>query len=104
MGPSIGTTRGGGKDLPCRNRSAIPITETETELNLSARQAYRYLEQAAQLEAPVEVAEVTVPITLKLPPSTIFLLRTHAARSGLTIGTLVTRALDAFLSALRKHG
>ena len=104
MGPSIGTTRGGGKDLPCRNRSAFPITETETELNLSARQAYRYLEQAAQLEAPVEVAEVTVPITLKLPPSTIFLLRTHAARSGLTIGTLVTRALDAFLSALRKHG
>ena len=104
MGPSIGTTRGGGKDLPCRNRSAFPITETETELNLSARQAYRYLEQAAQLEAPVEVAEVTVPITLKLPPSTILLLRTHAARSGLTIGTLVTRALDAFLSALRRHG
>lgn len=74
------------------------------KFNLSARQAYRYLEQAAQLEAPVEVAEVTVPITLKLPPSTILLLRTHAARSGLTIGTLVTRALDAFLNALRRHG
>lgn len=74
------------------------------KFDLSARQAYRYLEAAAQLEAPVEVTEVTVPITLKLPPSTVRLLRTHAARSGLTLGALVTRALEAFLSALRRHG
>jgi hypothetical protein len=74
------------------------------KFGLSPRQAYRYLEEAAQLEAPVEVAEVTVPITLKLPPSTIRLLRMHARSSGLTIGTIVTRALDAFLGALRRHG
>jgi TPR repeat protein len=71
---------------------------------LSPRQAYRYLQEAAQLEAPVEITEATVPVTLKLPPSTVRLLRAHAARSGLTIGTLVTRALDAFLGALRRHG
>lgn len=74
------------------------------KFGLSPRQAYRYLKEAAQLEAPVEVAEVTVPITLKLPPSTVRLLRTHARSSGLTIGTIVTRALDAFLGALRRHG
>jgi hypothetical protein len=61
--------------------------------DLSERQAYRYLEEAAQLEGPVEVTEATVPITLKLPPSTVRLLRTQAARSGMTIGALVTRAL-----------
>jgi hypothetical protein len=75
-----------------------------TKFDLSARQAYRYLEEAAQLEAPVEITEPSVPITLKLPPSTVHLLRTHAARSGLTIGALVTRALHAFLDALKRHG
>ncbi len=71
---------------------------------LSERQAYRYLEEAAQLEGPVEVTEATIPITLKLPPDTVRRLRTQAARRGMTIGALVTRALDAFLSALTGHG
>jgi predicted DNA-binding transcriptional regulator YafY len=70
---------------------------------LSLRQAYRYLEEAAALGGPVEVVEATVPITLKLPPSTVRLLRAHARRSGLAIGVIVTRALDAFLAALRRH-
>jgi hypothetical protein len=74
------------------------------KFGLSARQAYRYLEEAAQLDAPVEVIEATVPITLKLPPSTVRLLRTYARSSGLTIGAIVTRALDAFFGALRRHG
>jgi predicted DNA-binding transcriptional regulator YafY len=74
------------------------------EFGLSVRQAYRYLEAAAELDAPVEVAETTVPITLKLPPSTVRVLRVYARRSGLTIGTIVTRALDAFFGALRRHG
>jgi len=39
-----------------------------------------------------------------LPPSTVRLLRCYAARSGLTLGEIMTRALLAFLSALRKHG
>ena len=74
------------------------------QFGLSLRQAYRYLEEAAELEAPVEVAEATVPITLKLPPTTVRLLRAQAGRSGLTIGVIVTRALDVFLAALRRHG
>jgi len=73
------------------------------QFGLSLRQAYRYLEEAAALGEPVEVAEATVPITLKLPPSTVRLLRAHARRSGLAIGVIVTRALDAFLAALRRH-
>ena len=74
------------------------------EFNLSLRQAYRYLEEAADLDQPVEIAEATVPITLKLPPATVRLLRTYAKSNGLTIGTIVTRALDAFLGAPKRHG
>jgi hypothetical protein len=74
------------------------------QFGLSLRQAYRYLEEAAELDQPVEVAEATVPVTLKLPPSTVRALRAYARSSGLTIGVIVTRALGAFLDALRRHG
>jgi xanthine/uracil permease len=43
-------------------------------------------------------------ITLKLPPSTVERLREYARSSGLTIGAIVTVALNAFLRALKKHG
>jgi hypothetical protein len=74
------------------------------DFGLSLRQAYRYLEEAAQLDEPVAIAEATVPITLKLPPSTVRVLRAYARSSGLSIGVIVTRALDTFLRALRRHG
>ncbi len=74
------------------------------QFGLSLRQAYRYLEEAAELDQPVEVAEATVPVTLKLPPTTVRALRAYALSSGLTIGVIVTRALGTFLSALRRHG
>jgi hypothetical protein len=74
------------------------------EFDLSLRQAYRYLEQAGRLERPVEMTEPAVPITLKLPPSTVRALRSYAKSSGLTIGVIVTRALEAFLGALKRHG
>jgi hypothetical protein len=74
------------------------------KFDLSRRQAYRYLAQAANLAQPVPVEEASIPITLKLPPRTVRVLRSYAARSGLTLGEIVTRALEAFLNALRKHG
>ena len=72
------------------------------EFGLSLRQAYRYLEQAAGSSSRCRSSEPTVPITLKLPPSTVRLLRAYADGSGLTIGAIVTRALDAFLGALKE--
>ena len=74
------------------------------EFRLSRRQAYRYLEQAAELGRPVPVEEASIPITLKLPPNTVRLLRSYAARSGLTLEEIVSQALRAFLNALRRHG
>ena len=74
------------------------------DFDLSLRQAYRYLEEAARLKQPVPITEVTVHITLKLPPTTVRQLRAYAKSSGLTIGTVVTRALATFLSALKGNG
>ena len=71
---------------------------------LSHRQAYRYLQQASQQDGPVEVPEATVPITLKLPPHAVELLRKYARSSGLTMGAIVADALQAFLRTRKRHG
>jgi hypothetical protein len=85
---------------------ALPeaVQSLSRKFNLSERQAYRYLEEASELDRPVEITEATVPITLKLPPSTVERLREYARSSGLTIGSIVTVALNTFLRALKKHG
>jgi hypothetical protein len=85
---------------------ALPeaVCRLSREFDLSKRQAYRYLQEASQLDRPVEVPEATVPVTLKLPPGTVELLRKHARSSGLTIGAIVSGALNTFLRTLKRHG
>ena len=85
---------------------ALPeaVRRLSREFDLSERQAYRYLEEASRLDRPIEVPEATVPITMKLPPPTVELLRKYARNSGLTIGAIVTGALNAFLRTLQRHG
>jgi hypothetical protein len=77
--------------------------QLEDEFALSRRQAYRYLEQAAALSAPVPAVEPTVAITFKLPVSLVRALRAYARRNGLTLGQTVTQALTAFLSAFHRR-
>jgi hypothetical protein len=85
---------------------ALPeaVRRLSREFDLSERQAYRYLEEASQLDRPAEIPEATVSVTLKLPPRTVELLRKYARSSGLTIGAIVTTALNAFLRTLKRHG
>src|SRR6516164_2539472 len=85
---------------------ALPeaVRRLSREFDLSERQAYRYLEEASQLDRPVKVPEATVAVTLKLRPRTVELLREYAKRSGLTIRAMVTAALNAFLRTLKRHG
>jgi Zn-dependent M32 family carboxypeptidase len=83
---------------------AEAVRQLSREFDLSERQAYRYLEMASQLDHAVEIPEAAVPVTLKLPPRTIESLRKYARRSGLTIGAIVTAALNAFLRTLKRHG
>jgi hypothetical protein len=77
--------------------------QLEDKFALSRRQAYRYLEQAASLSAPVAAVEPTVAITFKLPVSMVRALRAYARRSGLTLGQIVTQALAAFLGAFHRR-
>ena len=78
--------------------------QLEDEFALSRRQAYRYLEQAAALSAPVPAVEPTVAITFKLPVSLVRALRAYARRSGLTLGEIVTQALTAFSAPSWRRG
>jgi len=80
------------------------VRRLSREFGLSERQAYRYLQEASQLNGPVEVPEATIAITLKVPPRTVERLRKYAQSSGLTIGAIVTGALNAFLHTVRRHG
>jgi hypothetical protein len=77
--------------------------QLEDEFALSRRQAYRYLEQAAALSAPVPAGEPTVAITFKLPVSLVRALRAYARRNGLTLGQIVTQALTALLGAFHRR-
>jgi hypothetical protein len=70
---------------------------------LSRRQAYRYLQQAAALRAPVPAVAPTAAITLKLPVYIVRALRVQARRRGLTIGQIVTEALAALLGSVRRR-
>ena len=83
---------------------ADAVRQLASEFDLSQSQAYPYLEKASQLNRPVEIPETTMPVTLKLPPRTVELLRKYAKSSGLTIGAIVTAALNAFLRTLKRHG
>jgi predicted DNA-binding transcriptional regulator YafY len=89
--------------LAQRTAVAHAARQLEDEFALSRRQAYRYLEQAAALSAPVPATEPSVAITFKLPVSLVRALRATARRSGLTLGQLVTQALTAFLGAFHRR-
>jgi hypothetical protein len=70
---------------------------------ISLRHAYRYLEEAAQLEQPVTVAEPPLPITFKIPGNVIRALRTYATDNDMTLSEVVTRAIAEFVARARRH-
>ena len=52
------------------------------ECALSRRQAYRYLQEAAGLSAPLPAVEPTVAVTFKLPVSTVRAIRACLCLAG----------------------
>lgn len=74
------------------------------DCSISARQAYRYLEQAQLLKRPVPPSEAKLAFTVKLPHSLIQRVRTFAASRGLSISEVVSRALLALLPRGRGRG
>jgi hypothetical protein len=74
------------------------------QFDLSPRQAYRYLQEAQSIKAPVRVCEPSIPITIKVPGEVVVKLRAYAQASGLTIGETVARAVLRFLAQARRRG
>lgn len=72
--------------------------------SISLRHAYRYLEQAQQLKAPVPVGDVKVAFTVKLSRTLVQRLRSYASSTGLTLSEIVSRALLALLRRGRGRG
>jgi hypothetical protein len=86
-----------------RVETADAARQLADDFDLSLRQAYRYLERASALSAPVPVVEPTVAITFKLPVSVVRALRAYARRSGLTFGEILSQALATFFGAFRRR-
>lgn len=71
---------------------------------ISPRQAYRYLQQAERLTAPVPVGEAKLAFTVKLPSSLIRRVRLYATATGTSLSDVVSRALLAFMHRERGRG
>src|SRR4051812_34707155 len=67
------------------------------DYSISARQAYRYLQQAQRLKEPVPVRESKRAFTVKLPRSLIQRVRLYASTKRISISEVVSRALGALL-------
>lgn len=80
------------------------VAQLAERFGLSRRQAYRYVQAARDMSAPVDVAEGSVPVTLKIPRSLLDALRTHARRSGVSMSEIASRALARFLRESARHG
>ncbi len=71
---------------------------------ISSRQAYRYLQAAQQLTAPVPVDEAKLAFTVKLPGSLIRRVRRYATATGTSLSEVVSRALLAWLHRSHPRG
>ena len=83
---------------------ADAVVSLSRQFGLSRRQAYRYLQEAQAIGHAVPLVAPSVPITIKMPANVVRDVRAYAVLSGLTIGEIVTRAITAFLTAVRGHG
>jgi len=80
------------------------VSSLEAEFKLSARQAYRYLQQAQRTTKPLAVPEPKAVFTVKLPTSLIQRVRQIARRRRQPISDLVNQALEAWLTKSKAHG
>ena len=89
-----------------READTLPaaVERMAVDCAISPRQAYRYLQEAQQLTAPVPVDEAKLAFTVKLPLSVIRRVRGYATATGASISEVVSRALLAFLTRGRSRG
>jgi hypothetical protein len=86
------------RDLLQRKQPPEAVSELAQTFSISHRQAYRYLERAQQLKAPVPVGDPKIAFTVKLSRNLVEKLRAYASSTGLTLSDIVSRAVLKFLS------
>ena len=79
-------------------------TALAARFDLSARQAYRYVQQAQRVAQPLALPEAKAVFTVKLPPRLIRRVRRRARARGQSISAVVTEALQQFLTPGTPHG
>ena len=62
---------------------------------ISPRQAYRYVEEAQQLKAPLQAVDAKVVFTVKLPQALVDRLHRYAESTEQTLSQIVSQALWA---------
>jgi hypothetical protein len=80
------------------------VEQLARDCSISSRQAYRYLQQAQRLKAPVAVSESKLAFTVKLSRTLIQRVRLYASVKGWSISEVVTQALVALLPRGRGRG
>ena len=82
------------------NLGVAPVEAAErlaAKAGISRRQAYRYIEQAQQLDARVPTVEAKVVFSVKLPQALVDRIHRFAASRGETLSEIVSRALWAMI-------
>lgn len=72
--------------------------------DISKRQAYRYLQVAQEMKAPMLIVDAKIPFTVKLSQSLVQRLHKYATATGLTLSEIVSRALMTVLPRGRGRG
>jgi Ribbon-helix-helix protein, copG family len=80
------------------------VSSLGAKFDLSARQAYRYLQQAQRTTRPLAVPQPKAVFTVKLPTNLIRRVRQAARRRRQPISDLVTEALEDWLTKSKAHG
>jgi len=81
--------------------SADAARRLAEQFEVSERQAWRYVQDAAGRSEPLEVPEAKVVFTVKLPESLVRRVRAAAASRGKTLSSVVAESLEGLLQRLR---
>ena len=82
----------------CLRHGLSPPEVTErlvAETGISPRQAYRYVEEAQRLDAPLPAADAKIVFSVKLPQALVDRLHRYAESTGQTLSQIVSQALWA---------
>lgn len=73
------------------------------QFEVSERQGWRYVQEAAERSEPLDVTGPKIVFTVKLPENLAERVRAAAATHGKTLSALVSEALEAWLKRLRHN-